>query len=108
MRVIGRLRFDLALGAPRFGTALALFRRREPTFAKTERKIYDELVVGIERTRVGYRDGDARNEADRLDLSGQDLADHVAVHVGQAEASAVVAIGQFGVVQAEQVEQRGV
>src|SRR3954468_10987224 len=36
--------------------------------------------------------------------SGQDLADDAALDVGQAEVAAGVAIGQLGVVEAEQVE----
>ncbi|KAJ3049450.1 hypothetical protein HK102_012501, partial [Quaeritorhiza haematococci] len=37
-----------------------------------------------------------------------DRADHVAVHVGQAEVAAGVAVGEPGVVEAEEVEDRGV
>src|SRR5262249_20176031 len=40
--------------------------------------------------------------------SRQNLLDHRAVHIGQAEVSAVVAIGELLVVQAHQVQDRGV
>ena len=41
-------------------------------------------------------------------ISGEDLADHRARHVGQAEIAARIAVGQLFVVEAEQVEDRGV
>ena len=40
--------------------------------------------------------------------SRQDVADDLALHVGQAEVAAGVAVGQPRVVQAQQVEDRGV
>ena len=38
----------------------------------------------------------------------QDRLDHVAGDIGQAEVAAVVAVGQLRVVEAEQVQDRGV
>ena len=40
--------------------------------------------------------------------SGNQFFDHVAVHVGQAEVAAGVAVGELLVVEAEQVQDRGV
>src|SRR5262249_26720541 len=40
--------------------------------------------------------------------SGQDRLDDVAVHIGQAEVTAVVAVGQLRVLQAEQAQDGGV
>ena len=44
---------------------------------------------------------------DNLRRSGQDFADDVAVDVGQAEVAALEAVGQLGVVEAQQVQDRG-
>ena len=38
----------------------------------------------------------------------QQLRHHVSMHVGQAEIAALEAVGQLGVVEAEQVQDRGV
>ena len=40
--------------------------------------------------------------------SGDQVLDDLAVHVGQAEVSAGVAVGELFVVEAEEVEDRGV
>ena len=41
-------------------------------------------------------------------ISRQDLARHAAAHVGQAEVAAAVAVGQPLVIEAHQVQDRGV
>src|SRR5262249_37745721 len=54
----------------------------------------------------GWKDRDRLS--DRIGRSGEDLADHPAVDVGQAEIATRIAVGQSLVVQAEQVEDGGV
>src|SRR4051794_32118264 len=50
---------------------------------------------------------DASGSDSGLSVSRQQLVDHVALDVGQAEVAALEAEGQLRVVQAEQVQDRG-
>src|SRR5262245_37646412 len=52
--------------------------------------------------------GFASAQPQAVAFSGQQIANHVAVHVGQAEVAALEAIGQLLVVDAEAVQDRGV
>src|SRR4051794_20308323 len=52
--------------------------------------------------------GRSDKSTSRATTSGEDALDDLAVHVGEAEVAARVAVGEPGVVQAHQVEDRGV
>ena len=49
-----------------------------------------------------------RSSAQQIICSRQQPLDDLAVHVGQAEVAALEAVGQLGVVEAQQVQDRGV
>ena len=67
-------------------------------------------VTGLGSKAGESRQGDENAFCTRRQVwcSGQDLLDHLAVHVGQAALDAVVVVGQLLVVEAEQVQDGGV
>ena len=60
--------------------------------------------AGCERARVDLSAATARHWL----ASGDELSNYLTEHIGEAKIAALEAVGQLGVVKAEQVEQRGV
>ena len=80
-----------------------VFRRRNARSRRPDRRL--QFSSRLEHRLAGRR---AACEARTRPASRQNACHHVAGHVGQAEVAALVAVGQPGVVDAEQAQHRGV
>ena len=49
-----------------------------------------------------------RNARARIEISGENAVDHVAVHIGETHVAATESIGEFFVIQSQKPEDRGV